>query len=188
MCKLLLIFRVRMCYYQLMKFWRNETYIHRIFDISLILKGMHAVIEIVGGFLVLFISQQFIINSVLSITQEELSDDPKDFFANYLIKTARGFSVNSQHFIAFYLLSHGIIKGFLVIALFKEKIWAYPLAMGVFSLFGVYQIYEFIRTGSLWLLILTLLDALIIYLTWHEYKYMKKTGIKPKWDGEKTAI
>ena len=164
------------------RFWRNEKIIHRLFDISLILKGLHSIIEIVGGFAVLFISQQFIVNIVLSITQEELSDDPNDFFSNYLIHSAQNFSVSSQHFIAFYLLSHGIIKGFLVINLFKEKLWAYPLAMGVFTLFGVYQIYEFARHGSMWLLALTVLDIIVILLTWHEYRYMKKTGIKPKWD------
>ena len=160
----------------------NETYIHRLFDIGLILKGIHSVIEIVGGFLVLFISQQFIVNLVLSFTHGELSEDPKDFISNYLITTARGFSVNSQHFIAFYLLSHGIIKAFLVINLFKEKIWAYPIAMGVFCLFGVYQVVEYFRTGSTWLLALTILDIIVIYLTAHEYRYMKKTGLKPKWN------
>ena len=160
----------------------NETSIHRVFDVSLILKGIHSVIEIIGGFLVLFVSQQFIIKTILSVTQDELSDDPKDFISNYLIKFAQGFSVNSQHFIAFYLLSHGIIKAFLVVALFKEKLWSYPLAMVIFSLFGAYQIFEFARTGSVWLLALTVLDIFIIALTWHEYRYMKKTGLKPKWD------
>jgi uncharacterized membrane protein len=162
--------------------WRNEKYIHRIFDIGLMLKGLHSIIEIIGGFLILFISQQFIVNFVLSITKEELSDDPKDFISNYLITSAQGFSVSSQHFIALYLLIHGVIKGLLVIALIKEKLWSYPLAMGVFSLFGIYQIFEFTRTGSLWLLALTVLDILIIILTWHEYRYMKNTGLKPKWN------
>jgi uncharacterized membrane protein len=167
-------------------FWHNEKYVHRLFDISLILKGIHSIIEIVGGFVVLFISQAFIVNTVLNITQEELSNDPNDFWANYLIHTAQSFSVSSQHFIAFYLLSHGIIKGFLVINLFKEKLWAYPTAMVAFSLFGVYQVIEFFHRGSLWLLVLTVLDILLIALTWHEYKYIKKTGIKPKWDGVTT--
>jgi uncharacterized membrane protein len=165
-----------------MPFWKNEKYIHRIFDISLVFKGIHSIIEIVGGFIVLFISQQFVINLVLSITREEISEDPKDLFSNYLITSAQNLSVNSQHFIAFYLLSHGLIKGFLVLNLFKEKLWAYPLAMISFSLFGIYQIFEFIHTGSLWLLVLTVFDISIIFLTWHEYKYMKKTGRKPTWN------
>ncbi|HTK33356.1 MAG TPA: DUF2127 domain-containing protein [Candidatus Paceibacterota bacterium] len=171
-----------------MDMMRNEKYIHRLFDISLILKGAHSIIEIIGGFVVLFISQDFITRMVLSITQEELSDDPTDAFANYLIHLAQSFSISSQHFIAFYLLSHGIVKGFLVYNLFKEKLWAYPLAIVVFTLFGIYQIFEFFHRGSLWLLALTVLDIIVIALTWHEYRYMEKTGIKPKWDSEEKAL
>ena len=76
----------------------NEKYIHRIFDISLILKGAHSVIEIVGGFLVLFISQEYIFKLVLSVTSGEISDDPKDFFANFLIKASNDFS-SGTHFL-----------------------------------------------------------------------------------------
>ena len=168
--------------------WKNETYIHRIFDVSLILKGIHSVIEIIGGFLVLFVSQDYILKLVLSLASGEISEDPKDFLANFLIKSAEQLSFTSQHFIAFYLLSHGIIKGFLVINLFKERLWAYHLAMTVFTIFGIYQIYEFIRTGSIWLLALTILDVFVIILTWHEYNYMKRTGLKPKWNGEEKIV
>ena len=161
---------------------QNEKYIHRLFDISLILKGIHAIIEIIGGFLILIVSQQFILNTVLSLTQGEITEDPKDILSNYLINFAQQISVSSQHFVAVYLLSHGIIKGFLVINLFRERLWAYPLAIGVFSLFSIYQIFEFVRTGSVWLLLLTVLDLIVIILTLHEYRYMKKTGIKPTWN------
>lgn len=161
--------------------WRNELYIHRLFNISLIVKGLFSIIEVVGGLLVLYVNQQFILNFVLSVTADELSDDPNDFFANFFVHSAQQFSLSSQHFIALYLLIHGIIKGLLIIALFKEKIWSYPLAMVVFSLFSSYQVLEFIRTGSIWLLILTALDVVIIALAWHEYRYMQRTGLKPKW-------
>ncbi len=161
--------------------WRNELFIHRVFNISLILKGIFSVLEIVGGLLVLYLNQQFILNLILSITANELSIDPDDFFANYLIHSAQQFSLSSQYFIAIYLLIHGIIKGLLIITLFKEKLWSYPLAMIIFSLFSGYQIYEFIRTGSIWLLVLTVLDVFIIALAWHEYRYMQRTGLRPKW-------
>lgn len=164
-----------------MKNWFSEENIHRIFDISLILKGLHSFFEIAGGILVLLVSQQFVINFVTTITQEELSEDPKDLIAHYLITSAQNFSINMQHFLGLYLLLHGIIKGLLIIGLFKEKLWAYPLSIVVFSLFGAYQIFEFTRTYSVWLLALTVLDIIIIALTWHEYRYMRKTGLKLKW-------
>ncbi|MDD5165056.1 MAG: DUF2127 domain-containing protein [Candidatus Pacebacteria bacterium] len=165
---------------------QKEKYIHRLFDISLLLKGAHAVIEVIGGFIVLFISQDFIIRIILSITQEELSNDPNDAFANYLIHLSQSFSLSSQHFIALYLLSHGIIKGLLVYNLFKERLWSYPVAIGVFTLFGIYQTYEYFHRGSIWLIVFTVLDIIVIWLTLHEYRYMKKTGIKPKWNGEES--
>ena len=171
-----------LCYYRVMNIWKNEKYIHRLFDISLIFKGILATIETIGGFLALFISTQFITDFVITITQDELSDDPTDFFSNFLVHSAHQLSIGSQHYIAFYLLSHGIIKAFLVTNLFKEKLWAFPAAIGVFSLFGAYQIVEYILHGSVWLLILTVLDAIVIMLTWHEYNYIKKTGVKPTWE------
>ncbi len=152
---------------------REEKYIHIIFDISVILKGVHAFIEIVGGIFVLLVSKEFVQNAVTWFTQGELADDPQDFISNYFVGLAQNFSVTSQHFVAFYLLSHGIIKGFLVLALLKEKLWAYPLAIIVFSIFSIYQIFRFTHTHSVWLLLITLLDFAVIGLTWHEYKYMK---------------
>ncbi len=154
----------------------DEKNLHLAFDITVFLKGIHAVLEIIGGIAVLFITKTSFMAIVFYITQEELSEDPKDFIAHYLITSAQHFSVSSQHFISLYLLSHGIIKIILVIGLLKEKLWAYPASIVVFSLFIVYQLYRFMFTHSIWLLLLTVLDAAIILLTWHEYKYRKSHG------------
>lgn len=148
--------------------------IHLVFEVSILLKGLHAILEIVGGVLIFFITKAYVISTVLSITQEELSEDSKDFIAHYLIIMSNNFSISSQHFIAFYLLSHGVIKLFLVINLFKKKLWAYPLSILVFSLFILYQLYRFSSTHSVWLLLLTLFDIIIIWLTLREYQYIKK--------------
>ncbi|MDE1925115.1 MAG: DUF2127 domain-containing protein [Patescibacteria group bacterium] len=151
----------------------EEKNIHLLFELSLIGKGIIALFEIIGGILVYFISQQFLMNLVLAITQDELTEDPKDFIAHYLIQSAQNFSISSQHFAAFFLFSHGIIKMFLIIGLLREKRWYYPTAMVIFGLFIVYQLYRFSFTHSLWLLLITFLDILVIWLTWHEYRYVR---------------
>ena len=115
----------------------KEKDIFYLFEGSVILKGIHAIIEIILGFLVLFISQNFIIQTAIKITNEELSEDSKDFIANYLVHASQNFSISSKHFIAFYLLSHGIIKGILVFNLLKKKLWAYPTSIFIFGLFMV---------------------------------------------------
>lgn len=104
----------------------NENRIHRIFSVSLILKGAHALIECIGGLALAFGDKSTILALVNTLTQEELVEDPKDFIATHLLTFATHFSVSSQHFYAFYLLSHGIIKVFLVIGLLRNKLWAYP--------------------------------------------------------------
>lgn len=151
----------------------EEKNIHLAFEVSLILKGIIALFEIIGGILVYFISQDVLLHVVLAITQDELSEDPKDFIAHYLIQSARSLSVSSQHFAAFFLFSHGAVKMFLIVGLLQKKLWFYPAAIVVFGLFIIYQVYRFSFTHSLWLLVITLLDVIVIWLTRHEWKYLR---------------
>ena len=43
----------------------------------------------------------------------------------------------------------------------------------VFGLFIVYQLYRFTFTHSMWLVLVTAIDVIVIALTWHEYKYLR---------------
>ena len=155
----------------------DEKNIHLVFEVSLILKGILALFEIIGGILVYFVSQHFLLHVVLAITQDELAEDPKDFIAHYLIQSAQSFSVSSQHFAAFFLFSHGAIKMFLIVGLLQKKLWFYPAAIVVFGLFIVYQLYRFSYTHSAWLLVITLLDIVVIWLTRHEWKYLRSLPV-----------
>jgi uncharacterized membrane protein len=156
----------------------EEKTIRRIFNISLVIKGLISFVELIGGVIVLFISQRYVISFVYLVTQGELAEDPKDFIANYLMTSAQNFSVISQHFLALYLLIHGLIKSLLVFGLLKQKLWMYPLAFIAFSLFGLYQVFGFLSTYSIWLLVLTVLDAIIIFLMYHEFEYVKSMALK----------
>lgn len=152
----------------------KEKNLHLVFEITLILKGIFALLEIIGGILAYFMTQELLLRLVVAITQEELTQDPRDFVARYLLQSAQDFSVSSQHFMSVYLLSHGIIKIFLVAGLLRKKFWFYPLAIIVFVLFILYQFFRFSVTHSFWLLVITLLDVIVIWLTWHEYRYLRR--------------
>lgn len=145
----------------------------KLFKISLLLKGLDSILEIIGGFLLLFVNSQSLNSLVRDIFQHELSEDPKDFVANYLIDLTH-FSKSAQLFGFLYLLSHGVIKLGLVAGLLKGKLWTYPLSIFVFVLFIIYQIYRFAFTHSVYLLLLTAFDILIIILIWLEYKRLEK--------------
>ena len=143
----------------------------------MLLKAANAVLELVGGIVILLVSKAFVVTTVLALTKEELLEDPKDIIANYLVASAHAFTIGTQYFIAIYLLIHGIIKIVLVFQLLKKRLWAYPAAIIVFSLFVVYQIWRWSISGSLWYIALTLLDIALIYLTYREYKSLKKALI-----------
>jgi uncharacterized membrane protein len=147
---------------------------HKFFQVGIILKGIDGVLEIIGGFLILVISPQTLNKIVYLLTQHELSEDPKDIVANYLIHAANHFSVSSQVFGFVYLLSHGIIKIILIVSLWKQRLWSYPVAMIFFALFGMYQMYKYYLEHSLGWIVLTILDIFVIVLTWLEYRQLKQ--------------
>ena len=152
----------------------SEKNIRLAFRVSLFIKGVFALLEIAGGVLAYFISQKLLVSFITAITQDELVEDPNDFVANYLLHLAQDFSISTQYFTAFYLLRHGVLKLFLIAGLLRERLWYYPLATIVFALFIVYQLYRFSFTHSVWLLVITILDMLVIWLTWREYKYLRR--------------
>ena len=112
---------------------------------------------------------------VIEFTEDALSEDPHDLIANYFLHAAQNYSVSAQHFTALYLVSHGAVKLLVIWGLLKEELWCYPIALVVFSLFIFYQLYRFTHTHSVWMLVLTAVDLLVIWLTWHEWRYLERT-------------
>jgi uncharacterized membrane protein len=78
----------------------NEKNIHIAFEVSLLLKGLFALFEIIGGMLAYFVTQEFLFELVQAVTQEELSEDPRDLVANYILQQAEHLSVSAKHFAA----------------------------------------------------------------------------------------
>jgi uncharacterized membrane protein len=152
----------------------NERRIHQVFEISVLLKGAHALIESLGGVALYLISTNTIATLVNTVTQEELIEDPNDFIATHLSNLAQHFSVGDKHFYAFYLLSHGLIKILLVIGLLRNKMWSYPTSLAVLGLFVAYQLYRFSYTYSFGLILLTIFDLFVMALIWHEYSLVRR--------------
>jgi uncharacterized membrane protein len=151
----------------------DERNIHKVFEISVWLKGAHALIESIAGFALYLVSTATIISWVNFLTQEELIHDPNDFIATHLHDFAQTFSVSTQAFYAFYLLSHGLIKILLVVGLLRGKLWSYPASLVALALFIVYQLYRYSCTQSFGLIVLTIFDVFVIALIWHEYRLVR---------------
>jgi len=143
----------------------------KTFKIGLVLKGLDGVLEVAGGILLLFLSPQAIEHVVRVLTAHELSEDPHDLVARYLLHTASHLHHGTTLFGAIYLLSHGIAKIVLVALVLKDKLWAYPWLIGLLLAFIAYQLYQIIAVHfSLGLAALTIFDAALVWLTWREYR------------------
>lgn len=151
---------------------RNAT--DKTFRIGLYLKGLDGVLEIIGGILLLLINPLEINTWAKHLTQHELSEDPHDFLANHVLKTAHSMSGKALIFGAVYLLAQGLVKVILVWQVFHDRVWAYLALITVVGLFAVYQIYRlaFVKFTA-GLSLLTVFDLLIIYLTQNEYRRHK---------------
>ncbi len=142
-----------------------------------VVKGVYAFLEIVTGIIAFFVTKTFIVSVVAFLSHGELLEDPRDFFANYFMTIINNFSIHTKYLLAFYLLTHGVIKLLLVVGLLRRKLLAYPVSIVVFSLFIIYEIYRYFHTFSIPLLLLTILDVVIISLTIHEYRYIKSHNV-----------
>ncbi|HUY80461.1 MAG TPA: DUF2127 domain-containing protein [Acidobacteriaceae bacterium] len=144
-----------------------------LFRVSVALKGLDALLELVGGAALWVVSPGRIVQWTRLLTQGEISEDPHDLVANFLRHGAGRLSLSGEHFMALYLLVHGVVKGVAVWALLRDKLWAYPMAIVVFGGFIAYQVYWFTLTGGMGLVVLTVFDAVVIWLIWLEYRAVK---------------
>jgi uncharacterized membrane protein len=145
-------------------------HLDRIFDVSVTLKGIDGVLELGGGILLLLLSPDRLTAIVRLLTHHELSEDPHDVLATHLVSYAHTITASVSLFLAAYLLSHGLVKFILVVAVLKEKLWAYPWLIAFPLIFMAYQVYQFVLKPSVGLLLLTLFDLFIVYLTVLEYR------------------
>lgn len=137
---------------------------------GLFFKGIDGLLETLGGLVLLIVKPEQISHLAKWLTHGELSQDPHDFIANHILKTAHTLTGASLIFGAAYLLSHGLVKIVLVIEVLRDHLWAYLALIAITALFVVYQVYRLtFDRFSVGLLLLTIFDLIIIYLTVKEY-------------------
>jgi uncharacterized membrane protein len=143
----------------------------KTFKIGLVLKGLDGILEVVGGILLVFLSPHAIEHLARTLTAHELNQDPHDLIARYILHTTSQLTTSTTLFGAVYLLSHGIAKIVLVTLVLRDKLWAYPWLIALLLAFIAYQLYRITAVHfSVGLTLLTIFDAVLVWLTWREYQ------------------
>lgn len=154
--------------------FRSGSLLDRAFAVGIVLKGLDGVLELVGGVLLLFVSPATINRLVAALTEHELSEDPRDFIASRLLHAAHGLTGHAVLFGAVYLLAHGLVKVVLVVALLRNQLWAYPWMIAFLLAFIGYQLYRIVLHPTAGLIALTVFDAIVVWLTYREYRKQRR--------------
>lgn len=153
-----------------------RDWVDRLFVVGLIGKGADAVGEIIAGILLLILRPVQIRTLIRVLTQDELSEDPHDVLANWLTRFADRIDVDTLTFGAVYLLAHGLVKLVLVVALLRNRLWAYPWMIAVLLAFIAYQVYRLITSPTAGMMALTIFDVVVTVLTVIEYRRHRSRG------------
>lgn len=153
---------------------RLGKWLHWVFEASLVIKGLLAFGEVLGGLGLLLTPNLAILHFVGWLTRHQLTQTPGADMALWAKHLADSFPIELQHFYAIYMLLHGSLKFTMVLMLARRIVWAYPLAMMVLAGFVVYQLTEFSLHGGLVLLVLTAFDSIMIVLVWREYQILRR--------------
>lgn len=146
----------------------KETWIHDAFLVTVFLKGIDGILEIVLGLLLIFTDE--FSDIVFFLTRDAIIDDPNNYFAMHL----RAFASQSHEvFIigGLYLVVHGIVKVFIAGSLWRNYSWAYPAAIVLLALFIFYELIHIFRTGSVPFMGLAVFDIAMLWLVGYEYRH-----------------
>jgi uncharacterized membrane protein len=152
----------------------DKNTVHKVFKTLTILKGIHAIIEILLGITLLILSKEFISNIIVAFVEGRLAGDPNFFIAQYITQFGIDLSLGVKLFLSFYFVSHGVVNLSLVYGIIKKPFWAYPLSIILFIGFIIYQSYSYFILPSAWLLFLIIFDILFIGLVFYEYHHLLK--------------
>ena len=153
-----------------------QTLLDWSYEIGIIGKGLNGTLEIVGGILLLALPTSMI-EGLFAWLAGLFSSDPTTFIARNLLQVGNELATGGTTAALVFFLPHGLVKVGLVIALLRQKLWAYPWALFALTLFLIYQVYLVIAHQTFLMGFLVVLDIVIIWLVWREWE--KVTGRKP---------
>ena len=146
-----------------------KSRLDRAFYLSLYIKGIDGILQLIGGGLLLLLKPAQVDRTVRFLADHSYGGDIDDsvfrYFSHYLSHLTGG----AIRFAAAYLIFDAVIKLVLINEVIHKRYWAYIGLIVVLSGLVAYQSYRIVITHSLLLTGLTIFDAIIIYLSAKEY-------------------
>ena len=151
---------------------------HSLFRAGMWLRITFGVLRTILGLTLLKLIDVPLIDILYMVMGYELREDPTDLIFTTINSFLQHHPMSVTYFLALYVFFWGVTEIVLSVSMLLRKLWAFPLSLILVGLFVLYEIYRFTHTHSLILLGVILLDSVILWLIWKEYKLRKsKTTI-----------
>jgi len=150
---------------------KYKILLHYFFIISLVITGLIGILQIFSGAGVYFTSITKITQWIDSTFLKETLKHPSSPVSQYITQTITSYtiSVSAKNMTVAWLFIHGTTNTAITYFALRKKLWIYPIAIAIFSILGLYQIYLFVLNPTIPLFIFALFGTLIAILTIIEY-------------------
>lgn len=149
----------------------SNRYAHLAFLVGMVFKGLDGLLELLGAIALLLIGEPQIDRLAGTLERKEFGGG-LGALASHAAYAAHHFMAGAQQFAVIYLFAHGVIKLALVTGLLRGVRWVFPVALVVLTGLIGYQLYRLSIEMSWMLAALTLIDAIVVALIWHEWRYV----------------
>lgn len=150
----------------------------RLFNIGMKWRIGYGFFRILLGLALLKVVGTPLIEVVSTLMKHELVEDPSDILYSFITNVLTNHPLYVTYFLALYFIFWGVLDVVLSYNLIKHRLWAFPASFVLVSLFVMYEAIRFSYTYSFILLGVILLDAIILWLIWREYKKLKLSTLK----------
>lgn len=161
--------------------FRRASWFDGAYRVGIVIKGFDGLVELVAG--VALLVAPGTVHWLLSHVAGEMYQHHThtgQFIATYVARLDGDLARSGLVFLIAFLIGHGIVKLALVYCLLQRIVWAYPYALGFLGLFLVYQLYVLVSNPtSIGMWLFTLLDVVIIWLVWGEWRDLRETQPQP---------
>ncbi|UOA23038.1 hypothetical protein DSM110277_01450 [Sulfitobacter pontiacus] len=144
---------------------RTEATSHQLFLLTVVAKGLLGLFQLATAAAIVFGATQQLPKFAEWVFKAELSQDPKDFLATKIMSLAGSIPQADLSFYTAYFTAHGALHIGVVAALLYGAKWADIAAIAILAAFVVYQVFEWFSIGGGMLVLLTVIDLVVIYLT-----------------------
>lgn len=153
----------------------KRRFFQTLFTLSIALKGIDGVLELIGGLVFIILKKQHIINILSRFFHYDLFNIPNQTILKWVTYISNGLTTNIKIFISVVLICSGFIKILLSVSLLLRKLIAFPIALGFLVVLFIYQMAQMFYTPSLFLNFFNFFDAIVILVIWREYIHLKRT-------------